>query len=440
VRWLWPDGLAGRLALLLGLSLVAVQLLTLPFYLRQEADGARELFRGYSVEQMGHIARLLDPLSPAQRRELLPALSSPVLSLESYFELTEAGAPDDLALAGSLSQQLQRNVVVKQIGEEDGLPVILSSRQRIAIWVLLEDGSWLRFATGSESPSMGWVAHMSAQILLVCLLLIVFAIVASRQLTRPIRTFVAAAERLGTDVNSTPIPERGSRELRRVTRVFNTMQERLQRYVDDRTRMLAAISHDLRTSLTRLRLRIEFIEDPQQRARAERDLQQMDAMLVSTLAFARDDAAQEEPISVDLAQLLHSLCDDLVDMGQRAEYEGPESCSAACRPIALQRAVANVLNNAVSYGGSATLALEREEGGWHIRVDDQGPGIPEDRLEEVFEPFSRLDPARNRSTGGSGLGLSIARSVMRSHGGDVSLCNRPGGGLSVSLRLADRIP
>jgi signal transduction histidine kinase len=437
IRWLWPAGLAGRLALVLAFALIVVQLTTLPFFLRQQANTASALFEGSTVARIAHIVELFEPLTPAQRRELLPAITSPYLSLDMFYEPTteERAVQDEIALAASLSARLQREVMIKRVDEAtNGL---LPSQQRVAIWVPLVDGSWLRFSTHSDLPSMGWVLHMSAQLLLVCLVLVVFAVVAARQLTRPIRTFVAAAERLGTDVNAPPIPEKGSQELRRATRVFNTMQQRLQRYVDDRTRMLAAISHDLRTSLTRLRLRSQFIADADQRDKAEQDLEQMDAMLASTLSFARDDAASENPVDVDLAKLLHTLCDDLIDLGEEVQYHGPEACTVCCRPLALQRAVTNVLTNAVSYGGRARITLEPRVGNCEIRVEDDGPGIPEAQFEAVFEPFVRLDPARNRSTGGSGLGLSIARSVMRSHGGDVTLANRNGGGLVVHMLLAD---
>jgi signal transduction histidine kinase len=437
IRWLWPAGLAGRLALVLALSLIVVQLTTLPFFLREQASAAAELFEGSTVERIADIVELFEPLAPTQRRDLLPAISSPYLSLELFYEPTavERAVQDEAGLAASLSARLQREVMIKRVDEEaSGL---LPSQQRVAIWVPLADDSWLRFSTHSDLPSLGWVVHMSAQLLLVCLVLVVFAVVAARQITRPIRTFVAAAERLGTDVNAPPIPEKGSQELRRATRVFNTMQQRLQRYVDDRTRMLAAISHDLRTSLTRLRLRTQFIADPKQRNKAEQDLEQMDAMLASTLSFARDDAASETPMDVDLAKLLHTLCDDLIDLGEEVEYHGPEACTVCCRPLALQRAVTNVLSNAVSYGGRAHVTLEPRVGNCEIRIEDDGPGIPADKLEAVFEPFVRLDPARNRATGGSGLGLSIARSVMRSHGGDVTIANRSGGGLAVHLLLAD---
>jgi signal transduction histidine kinase len=440
MRWLWPTGLAGRVALILGFMLIAVQLLTLPFSLRQQSSAATELFQDYTVERMAAIIELFEPLSPRDRRQLLPAVSGPFLALDLFHEVTteENAALDEPALAASLSALLQREVTIKQVEEQPGAMFeLLSTRQPIAVWVPLADGSWLRFLTSSALPASGWVAHMSAQLLLVGLVLVLFAVVVARQITRPIRVFVGAAERLGTDVNAPPIPERGSAELRRATRVFNTMQERLQRYVDDRTRMLAAISHDLRTSLTRLRLRTQFINDPEQQAKAEKDLEQMDAMLASTLAFARDDAELEEPVNLDLAKLLHTLCDDLTDMGEQAHYSGPDSYRLCGRPLALTRGITNVLNNAVSYGGRADVSLQRRLECCEIRIEDRGPGIAADKRDAVFEPFVRLDPARNRSTGGTGLGLSIARSVMRSHGGDITLGQRDGGGLVVTLRLVD---
>ena len=196
--------------------------------------------------------------------------------------------------------------------EPGGFPALLSTRQRIAIWVPLVDDSWLRFSTRSALPSMGWVVHMSAQLMLLCLVLILFALVAARQITRPIRTFVAATERLGTDVNAPPIPERGSRELRRVTRVFNTMQDRLQRYVDDRTRMLAAISHDLRTPLTRLKLQLAMLGDSKDVQALEADIDEMQQMVEEYLSFARGEGL-EQAVESDLPALLA----DIVETAQR---------------------------------------------------------------------------------------------------------------------------
>ena len=217
------------------------------------------------------------------------------------------------------------------------------------------------------------------------------------------------------------------------------MQTRLHRFVEDRTQMLAAISHDLRTPLTRLRLRAEFVEDPEQQRKMLADLEEMEAMIASTLAFARDDARKEPRVPIDLAALLQSLVDDLGDAGNTVEYSGPEHKTIACRPVALRRAIGNLIDNALKYGGCARVALldGREDGHVAIRIDDDGPGIPEGEQEKVFAPFYRLERSRSRDTGGTGLGLSVARTIARAHGGDVTLRNRPDGGLSALLLLAE---
>ncbi|WNC72145.1 ATP-binding protein [Thalassotalea psychrophila] len=438
MRWFWPSGLTGRVALVLILALITVQLLSLPFYLRQQTSEATELYQHSTLQRINHIVKLFEQLNATQRRDLLPALNSPSLSMDAYYQLTQAEskATDEPSLAATLSTQLDRNVIVKH-AKQDGSMLLdmFPSQQRIAIWVPLKDNSWLRFSTSSSLPSSGWIMHISAQIIMLCIAVIILAIVAARQLTRPIRTFAAAAERLGTDVNAEPIEEKGSTELRKATRAFNTMQQRLQSYVEDRTKMLAAISHDLRTSLTRLRLRTEFIEDEQQQRKAEHDLEDMEAMLASTLTFARDDAGQEKLVNLDLAKLIHTLCDDMEDLEKDVIYQGPEALTCLGRPTALKRAISNVIINAVNYGKKAKVTLSQDEENINIQVEDDGPGIPAEQIEKVFEPFVRLDQARNRSTGGTGLGLSITRSVIRSHGGDVTLKNHHKSGLVVTLAL-----
>jgi signal transduction histidine kinase len=440
VNFLWPGGLAGRVAMLLALSLLIIQVVSVPYYLSEQARTATEVFEQSTAVRIAHITGLFDELEPERQRQLLPALSSPSLSVEVLFQIPAARQQStQQALAERLAEQLRRPVYILKVSDAEGdialLSGLFSSRELIAIWVGLADGTWLRFVTASSLPSLGWIAHLSAQVALVSIAVIAFAGWAARQMTRPIRTFASAAQRLGRDVNAPPIPERGSRELRKATAAFNTMQSSLQRYVEDRTRMLAAISHDLRTSLTRLRLRTAFIEDEEQQRKAERDVEEMDSMLSATLTFSRDDAALEPRSKVDLAAMLHSLCDDLGDSGTPIEYEGPERFTYSCRPLSLQRALANLLNNAVGYGEAAQVSLASNDTGVCIEVCDRGPGIPEHSQERVFEPFVRLDSARSRSTGGTGLGLPIARSVVHAHGGTISLANRQAGGLVVTIVL-----
>jgi hypothetical protein len=267
---------------------------------------------------------------------------------------------------------------------------------------------------------------------------------AVRRLTRPVRDLAQAAERLGRDVNATPLPEEGPSEVATAARAFNTMAGRIRRFVGDRTQMLAAIGHDLRTPITRLRLRAEFMEDEEQRRRMLADLDEMEAMITATLAFARDEAAAEPAVPLDLAALCRTVLDEAADArpdaAERVSYAGPERLVVAqARPVALKRAVANLVSNALSYGGAARLRLQPPDGQGHgplrLTVEDDGPGIPPAQLEAVFQPFRRLEGSRNRETGGVGLGLPIARNILRAHGGDVVLRNRTNGGLLAEATL-----
>jgi len=207
-------------------------------------------------------------------------------------------------------------------------------------------------------------------------------------MTRPLRQFADAAERIGLDVRSPPLPERGSRELRNATRAFNRMQERLRRFVDDRTMMLAAISHDLRTMLTRLKLRAELIEDAEQQRKAIADLDEMQDMLDSTFAFVRDGAAEESRTQTDLAALVQSLCDDMVDARQPVTCTTGGRLPYVCAPGSIKRAVQNIIVNAVKYGDAADVMVRDGADQIDISVTDKGPGIPADRREDVFRPFS----------------------------------------------------
>ncbi len=253
--------------------------------------------------------------------------------------------------------------------------------------------------------------------------------------TAPLSVFASAAERLGVDVNAEPLREKGPPEVRRATRAFNTMQTRVKRYIQDRTQMLAAISHDLRTPITRLRLRAEFVDDDEQRGKMMNDLNEMEAMIAETLVFARDDAANEPASHIDVAAVIASLCGDLRFAGRDATYTGPDSLEFLTRPLAFKRAITNLVDNALKYGKTAQVTLAPSASELRIFVDDTGPGVPPHEMDRVFQPFVRLEGSRSRETGGAGLGLTIARNAIRSMGGDVELTNRSEGGLRVTVSL-----
>jgi signal transduction histidine kinase len=213
------------------------------------------------------------------------------------------------------------------------------------------------------------------------------------------------------------------------------MQERLRRFINDRVQLVAAISHDLRTPITRLRLRAELSEDDEKRRRTQQDLAEMEAMIEATLSFAREEATPEPRVSVDLVSLLESVCDDLPAVSVHIGPQVPQRVTLHCQPLAMRRCIGNLVGNAVKYGQRAEVALSVERDAILITIDDEGPGIPLADQQRVFEPFLRLDASRSRATGGVGLGLTIARAAARAHGGEVLLANRSRGGLRVMLRL-----
>ncbi len=265
------------------------------------------------------------------------------------------------------------------------------------------------------------------------------AVWAVRRLTAPVRVLAAAAERLGLDVDSPPLPEEGPEEVRTAAVAFNTMAARMRRFVADRTFLLTAIGHDLRTPITRLKLRAEWMEDAEQRRRMLADLDELEGMVSAALTFGRDVAGSERATRVDLAALLRTVVDEASDARAEqgaAHYTGPETMPVLARPLALKRAAANLVGNALAYAGQARVVLHPARAGLvTVDVEDDGPGIPAGDLERVFEPFQRLEGSRSRETGGMGLGLPIVRNIMRAHGGDAKVANRLGGGLRATLLL-----
>jgi signal transduction histidine kinase len=258
---------------------------------------------------------------------------------------------------------------------------------------------------------------------------------AVRRVTAPLGLLAGAADRLGRDVAAAPLAETGSAEMQRAARAFNRMQQRLRRLIESRTQMLAALSHDLRTPLTLLRLRTEEVADAAERDKMLATIGEMDEMIGSTLAFARDEVQAEPRRKVDIAALLASVVDDMADAGLPVTMTAAAPTIHDCQPAALKRALTNLLDNAVKYGKCARAAIANTGGGGEITIDDDGPGIPEAELAKVFQPFYRVEDSRNRDTGGTGLGLAIAQAIVQAQGGELTLANRPGGGLRATIKL-----
>jgi len=305
----------------------------------------------------------------------------------------------------------------------------------LQVAVKLNDGQWLSFTTAlpQGAPSVSWQFFISMG--LMGLIVLAVSVWAVRRVTAPLGMLSAAADRLGRDVSAEPLAEAGTSEMQRAARAFNRMQERLRRLVESRTQMLAALSHDLRTPLTLLRLRAEEVDDSDERDKMLGTIAQMDDMIGTTLAFARDEVRAEPRRRVDVAALLASIVDDMADAGLPVTMTPAAPLIHECQPGALKRAITNLLDNAVKYGKRAQAAITTTAKTIEITIDDEGPGIPDAELPRVFQPFYRVEDSRNRDTGGTGLGLAITQSIVQAHGGELTLANRPGGGLRALIKL-----
>ena len=301
--------------------------------------------------------------------------------------------------------------------------------------VEVRDGGWVVFTAPTRFWGLDQEAKNGVKLVFLALTVIGISVAAAYQLSRPIRRFTEAVRRFGNDPRAAALPVTGPVELRETVRAFNAMQAKIQAFVSDRTAMLAAISHDLRTPLTKIRLRGEFIEDDDQRARLFRDVDDMQAMVDSALAFFRDDLQDEEVTAFDFPELLRTIADDYADQGHLVVYDGVDRLAHRGKPFALKRAFTNLVDNAVKYGRAPELELGCRGDSIVVTVRDSGPGIPATAFEEVFAPFYRLERSRNRATGGVGLGLTSARSVIQGHGGSITLHNRESGGLELRVTL-----
>jgi signal transduction histidine kinase len=308
----------------------------------------------------------------------------------------------------------------------------------LQVSIPLADGTWLSFATALPAGGPAFSAQFLLSMGIMAMIILAVSVWAVRRVTAPLGSLAMAAERLGHDVNAAPLPETGTIETRQAARAFNDMQTRLRGLIQNRTRLLAAISHDLRTPLTLLRLRAETVENVQERDKMLSTIAEMDALIGASLTFARDQSADEPRRATDLTSLLQSVVDEMHDAGFAVRMQAAEAIVCECQPAALRRAVRNLLDNAVKYGKSGTVEIHQLSKAVEINIDDDGPGIPLQELTRVLEPFYRLEESRSRETGGVGLGLAIAQTIVQAQGGTLTLSNRPTGGLRATIALRGR--
>ena len=436
-----------------------------------------------SAQRIADIVKLLDSLGPAERQRVITILSVPpqAVKLEAAPRVPRAAALDNphaamfsAALHAALGDARPLRVSVRQAapgagpsglesGRQDmmgghggmaaamsGMPSMsgmsgiagmqamrpfMSSGLMFLTQVQLRDGSWVAFDTQlPQGPaSTPWRLLLTLLVLLLTVLVLSYAAV--RWMTRPLAVLACAADALGKDINRPPLPETGPTEVRRAAHAFNIMQSSLVRFIQDRTRIFAAMSHDLKTPITRMRLRTELLEDADLRQRFDKDLREMELMVTHTLDFMRGLETPQVARPIDITALLESLQADNQDMQREVLIEGRALAPYVGDPERLKRCVSNLIDNAILYGRRARVIVEDSPAALTLRIRDQGPGIAPDELGKVFEPFYRLEASRSRETGGTGLGLGIARNIARAAGGDVTLRNHPDGGLEATLYL-----
>jgi hypothetical protein len=444
-RWIgryWPKSLAGRTALVLLMSLALIQAAGLTIHALDRMDLQRFVQAREISTRALSAWRTLVLAPPDRRQQIVAGLELPP-GLTVELDDTPHTRPDQPPVPPRIARMLRLEFLNQGPLRFRPLEIRTSwqpGSTRFLVSLRLADGEWCNLRVDLAPPRPWHSDTFLIAFLAMTLGAAGLALWAVRRLIRPVRDLAEAADRLGRDVNAPPLPEGGPSEVATAAHAFNTMAARIRRFVGDRTQMLAAIGHDLRTPITRLRLRAEFMEDEEQRRKMLTDLDEMEQMIAATLAFARDDSATEPTVAVDLAALCRTVLDEAADARpDRAgaiAYAGPERLTAPARPAALKRALANLVGNALAYGGAARLSLAAEAGPLiRIGIADDGPGIPPEELENVFQPFRRLETSRNRETGGAGLGLPIARNIFRAHGGDVVLRNGPQGGLLAEATL-----
>lgn len=432
---LWiPRTLFGRMISILLLGLIMAQAFNRSIHQYQHRKNAIQTGQMQAAQRIADLVRLISELDQPTRQAIAAQFHEPMLHLHLGDKPQPTRRSHEhynprLKILRATLHDLLADLQPRQIVANEFLP------QQVAVTVQLPDGTSLTLETGldnlgDEEPQL--LLHQ----LIVLFVIGAFSYVAVNWLNRPLQALANAAEELGQDIHNPPLDDDGgSIEVIRATRAFNSMQAKLIRHIQDRTRLLAAISHDLKTPITRLRLRTELLDDNELRQRFQNDLDDMESMVSATLDFMRGVDHQEAHQPVDMMALLESLQADALEIGADVDLQGRIDAPYPGKPTALKRCVGNLLDNALKYGHRATLILEDNPRQCTIKIRDRGDGIPESHLEQVMTPYYRLEASRNRNTGGTGLGLSIAQDIAQMHGGQLTLNNLPDGGLEAVLIL-----
>jgi len=444
MRRFLPSSLFGRLVLTFVSGLVITMVVTLLAQMPEREAFVFRISAGRAAQRVTDLVKLMDQLPATARERLAEIARTQGIRTELDVPVAQGGVSESGSNAAAFRELLgegvgrERALAVEVAPSElppdpgatqprDGFAFKVSSK--------LADGTWVRFEFQEPRRLPRWPTRVLIGMLSFMAVMALLSFVAVRWVTRPLHDLAEAANELGADLNRPPMPETGPREVRRAARAFNSMQERLSRYVRTRTAILTSMSHDLKTPITRLRLRAELLDQPELREKFIRDLSEMEQMVGSTLGYMRGLDDREAVRPIDITSLLAALQADAEELGHTVQVHGQAVAPFLGKPEGLKRCLQNLLDNAMRYARDTELVVEDSATRLTLYVRDRGPGIPADQLDRVFEPFFRLESSRNPSTGGTGLGLSIARNIAQSMGGEMVLRNREEGGLEAILTL-----
>jgi signal transduction histidine kinase len=448
--------------LVLVIGLILAQIIGSAILLRDRQDLVQYNLGKHLVDRVTSVVRLINESAPEERARIIQAFDSPEFRvfMSDAPRPLEGNAVSPAWLTSRLRQSLPENenimvAIIPMIEDRDHHRSERYQRQMerqlrngksykmrrlrhagFLAQVKLQSGEWLIFHRPVPPDIQSRHKKLLAYLVMLVISIALISFIAVRYVTRPLALLANAADDLGRDIQSPPLKEKGSTEVRRATRAFNTMQSRLRRYIEDRGEILAAVSHDLKTPITRLRLRAEMLEDEKVQKKFNQDLDDMEQMVNATLDFMRGTESSEKPVPVDIMALLEALRDDMSDLGAKVELEPAELKPYSGRPLLLKRCLTNLIENAVRYGEEARIRVKQTKEQLQIIIADNGPGIPEGERDRIFKPFVRGEASRSKDTGGNGLGLSIARNIARAHGGELTLrSGKDGVGLEAVVSL-----
>lgn len=416
-KLLFPRWAVGKILLLLLAAVIVAQIVLIALYSQKSTSAQFKVNRDVIARQVINLIQTVENTPVAEQATMISALNIP------NFTVTL----DDKPKWQPQFSHKSLWYILWHISEQ---------APNIQLSFSLNQTQWLNIFAQITPPSSRF-AIILLVIEIAIMVIILFSLWTINRYTAPLKNLTEAAERLGVDLHNDPLPIDGPAAVRAMAHAMNKMQQRITDLLTARTQMLAAISHDLRTPITRLKLRTQYVEEEKLQQKFISDLDQMEAMLAESLAFVREDGRKEQPVIFDFASLLDSICQDFSSVGHQVEYIGSfERATFTGGVVGLKRVFNNLIENAVKYAGNANVSLARDKDHFIVTIIDDGPGIPPDQLEKVFLPFYRGDNSRSRQTGGTGLGLAVAKDIIRIHGGHISLTCPENGGLQVTVFLS----